>query len=284
MAAKTAWIFPNVSNVGCSPRARRDDSRSGGEEEPGDFFCLHNSHVSCILPMQLNHANRLRSIFSAARELHTDSRWGGASDYMWNDKFRLSEAAEMIGVPFRFLRGWLERDLIKTAGLDDSRPGHPHLVTFTEVIRLAVAVEVQRLITVRPNAKWNPGSFLAPFREGIPDQTLQHIPKGSTGGTRLLGWREDVALRKRMEEETLHRPKDLLLMISVFRDKQGEVQEIIEISLASFRESLSIFLVMNTAWMLINVSNVVRRLLTSRENLEKKRQNFGLKSRQRGAG
>lgn len=210
---------------------------------------------------------------------------GGDSDDMWNDKFRLSEAAEMIGVPFRFLRGWLERDLIKTAGLDDSRPGHPHLITFTEVIRLAVAVEVQRLTTVGPNAKWNPGSFLGPFREGIPDRTLQHTPKGSTGDMRRMGWRDDVALRKRMDDEASRRPEDLLLIISVYRGKRtGEAQVITQMSLASFRETLSIFLVMDSAWTLINVSNVVRRLLASRENLEKRRRNVGPESRRRGEG
>ncbi len=49
---------------------------------------------------------------------------------MWNDKFRLSEAPKIIGVPSRFPRGWLERGLVQTLGRDTSRQGHPHLITF----------------------------------------------------------------------------------------------------------------------------------------------------------
>jgi hypothetical protein len=47
---------------------------------------------------------------------------------MWNDRFRLPEAAEMTGVSFRFLRGWHERGLVKTAGIDASRFEHPYLM------------------------------------------------------------------------------------------------------------------------------------------------------------
>ncbi len=188
---------------------------------------------------------------------------------MWNDKFRLSEAAGMIGVPFRFLRGWHERGLVKTAGTDYSRPGHPHLITFTEVIRLAVAVQVQRLSTVGPDAKWNPGSFLIPFREMFPDSKLQHLPKGPSRGPRVVGWRDNENFLKSMDEEAARRPEDLLLIVSNFRDEPtGKPKIFTEMSLDHFRRSVSVFLVTDSAWILVNVSNVVRQLLARREEIE----------------
>ncbi len=192
---------------------------------------------------------------------------------MWNDTFRLSEAAEMIGVPFRFLRGWLERGLIKTAGIDYSRPGHPHLITFTEVIRLAVAVQVHRLFIQGPAPKWNPGSFLTPFREMFPDKKLQHLPSGPAEGPVKMNWREDEKLLRRMDEEAARRPEDLLLIVSNFQNEPTGIPKIFtEMSLGSFRKSVSIFLVTDTAWILVNVSNVVRRLLGRREEIRRRRE------------
>jgi len=191
---------------------------------------------------------------------------------VWNDTFRLSEAAEMIGVPSRFLRGWFERGLVETVGTDYSRPGHPHLITFTEVIRLAVAVQVQRLSTVGPDAKWNPGSFLIPFREMFPDGKLQRMPKGPASGPRVIGWRDNENFLKRMDEEATRRPEDLLLIISNFRDEPtGKPKIFAEMSLDQFRRSVSVFLVTDTAWILVNVSNVVRQLLARRQGIEKRR-------------
>ncbi len=194
---------------------------------------------------------------------------------MWNDKFRLSEAAEMIGVPFRFLRGWLERKLVETVGIDDSRPGHPHLITFTEVIRLAVAVQVYRLWTLGPDPKWNPGAFLIPFRE-IPDKMLQKVPKGPVMGPFKVGWRDDGTLRKQLDEEAARRPEDLLLIVTTFRDEPTGRPKIFTVaSLGDFRKSVSGFLLGNTAWTLVNVSNVVRQIIARREEIESRRRKEG---------
>jgi hypothetical protein len=38
-----------------------------------------------------------------------------------------------------------------------------------------------------------------------------------------------------------------------------------------FRKSVGVFLVMDTAWMLVNVSNVIRRLLAAREDYAQRR-------------
>ncbi len=192
---------------------------------------------------------------------------------MWQETFRFSEAAEMLGVPFRFLKGWFERELIETVGTDDSRPGHPHLITFTEVIRLAVAVQVQRLSTVGPDAKWNPGSFLKPFRKMFPDEKLQHLPSGPTGGPLKVGWSDDEKFLKKMDEEATLRPDDLLLIIRNVRDEPtGKAKIFTELTLERFRRRVSVFLVADTAWILVNVSNVVRRLLASREAIRRRQE------------
>jgi hypothetical protein len=189
---------------------------------------------------------------------------------MWNDTFRLSEAADIIGVPFRFLRGWLERGLIKTVGVDDSRPGHPHLITFTEVVRVAVTVHVYRLWTFGPDPKWNPGAFLIPFRE-IPDKMLQRLPKGSAIGPFKVGWRDNDTFRKQLDEEVARRPDDLLLVVSNFRDEPtGRPKIFTVISLGDFRKSVSGFLLADTAWTLVNVSNVVRQIIARRAEAERR--------------
>jgi len=188
----------------------------------------------------------------------------------WTDRVRLSQAAAMIGVSFRFLRGWYERGLIETSGTDDSRPGHPHLITLGEVARLAVAVQVHRLSTVGRNAKWNPGSFLGPFREMFPDAKLQHLPQGPLR-SRAIGWR-DSAYVKRMDAEASQRADDLLLVISKFQNEPtGEPQIFTEVTLGEFLRTASVFVVTETAWSLINVSNVVRQVLEGRDRVLRRR-------------
>jgi len=138
-------------------------------------------------------------------------------------------------------------------------------------VRLAVAVEVQRLSTVGLDAMWNPRAFLAPFRY-IPDHEIQQIPKGTTGGTRPIGWRDDEEYLECKDDEASDRPEDLVIVISNRQKPPTSAgQEFGQMQLKFFRKSVGVFLVMDTAWMLVNVSNVIRRLLAAREDYAQRR-------------
>jgi len=194
---------------------------------------------------------------------------------MWDHKYYISEAAEILDVPFRTIKGWYERHLIAFAKRDTSLPGHPYLITHVELLRLAVALEVQRLFRDELGAKWNPGPFLKVFRSAVPDEELHHLPEGARHQIRGTDGQSDERFRQELDEEAKQRANDLLLAIRRVPDKTGHERERAYVyRLKSFQHSITAFLVQEMAWFVVNVSNVARHLRKRLDDLEKAEARF----------
>jgi hypothetical protein len=180
---------------------------------------------------------------------------------MWNEQFRLSEAAELIGISFTVLKGWRQRGLIKMASRDRTRPGHPHCVSLAELIRLATAAQIQRLSKVAFDTNWNPGPFLKTFRKSVTDNELQHTPIGSSPEGGVDPWIDDDDVLAKMNADTVDRRDDLLMIINSSGDRgsaQGKAIRLI--SLERFRKVVNGHRLGENAYLLVNISDVLRRL------------------------
>ena len=194
---------------------------------------------------------------------------------MLDQKYYTSEAAEILDVPIRTIKGWYERNLITFAGRDTGLPGYPYLIKPVELLRLAVSLEVQRLFREELGAKWNPGPFLKVFRSTVPDETLQQPPEGARRQFGASKSKSDDMLRRECDEEAKRRPNDLLIALRRLPVRTRQQPETTyAYRLQAFQESINVFLVQDVAWLLVNVSNVARRLQERIDELKKAGRRF----------
>ena len=192
---------------------------------------------------------------------------------MWNERFRLSEAADMIGIPFTVLKGWRQRGLIKMASRDRTRPGHPHCVSLAELIRLATAAQIQRLSKNAFDTNWNPGPFLKTFRKSVADKELQHTPAGSSPEGGVDPWIDDDNALLEVDIDAADRRDDLLMIIASVGDNGGAHGKAIRlISSERFRKAVNGHRIGENAYLLVNISDVLRHLLARYDEIRVRRE------------
>ena len=195
---------------------------------------------------------------------------------MWDEQFRLSEAAEVIGIPFALLKGWRQRGLIAMAGRDRTRPGHPHCVSLAEVVRLRIAAQIQRLSRAAFRTHWNPGPFLRALRKSVPDREFRQIPVGSSpvdGAEPALGngtflSEEDVRSADRAEDM-------LLIIVSAVDESSTKEKSVRLIPLERFRKEMNAYPLGDNTYLLVNVSGVLRRILARCDEIRDRREKVG---------
>lgn len=174
-------------------------------------------------------------------------------------KFRIPEAAALVNASKDLLEGWHDRGLIHASGRDTSAPGHPFVISYAELIRLAVTVELQSLFREQLATRWTPGPFLADFREVVEDRELVHRPAPLEPLTKLIEGR--AADRRKNISNQAGRMKEDRILVLYYGKGSCELSVLPLQTLGAFRDNLDNLMVFISAWLTVNVSTVVRGIL-----------------------